>query len=299
MSEFIKRGGFMTNDRSARALLSATLLLAAVLVAMNRAVVSAPLSDWWLPVLLAVLGIAAAVYRPPSRVTPSAETQEERPRIREYLPPVAAQPVAATAAPATPAPVKASAQPPSHTAKTEHADPGKISAKDAPPAPPPDESKEATPKTQPEAQVVMEATANAPQPYEAEKTGGVNPDDADKVAAGKAEETAVAANMTKKASRRVTAKETKDQGVTASADDLTIIDGIGPKTAAALRAAGIDSFQKLANASEDEIMGILRSANVRIVPVGVASWTHQAGYAARKDWNGLNRYNRDRKGGGD
>jgi hypothetical protein len=51
----------MSDNQSARSLLAATLLLAALLVGINRAVQAAPLIDWWLPLALFVLGMAFAL----------------------------------------------------------------------------------------------------------------------------------------------------------------------------------------------------------------------------------------------
>ena len=54
-------------------------------------------------------------------------------------------------------------------------------------------------------------------------------------------------------------------------DDLTVVTGIGPVFAARLRAAGIDTFEKLA-ATDDE-----RLAEVADVPVArVEGWRDQA-----------------------
>lgn len=72
-------------------------------------------------------------------------------------------------------------------------------------------------------------------------------------------------------------------------DDLTLLDGIGPKIAAALVAAGVDSFAKLANAVPENLERIVREAGVRMV--GHAdSWLRQAELAAAGDMEGLARY---------
>ena len=72
-------------------------------------------------------------------------------------------------------------------------------------------------------------------------------------------------------------------------DDLTLLDGIGPKIAAALVAAGVDSFAKLANAVPENLERIVREAGVRMV--GHAdSWLRQAELAAAGDMEGLARF---------
>jgi large subunit ribosomal protein L27 len=71
-----------------------------------------------------------------------------------------------------------------------------------------------------------------------------------------------------------------------SGDDLTVIEGIGPKMSGALVAAGIDTFDKLADASEDQIKAAIEAAGLRFAP-SLGTWAEQAGFAARSDWDGL------------
>jgi predicted flap endonuclease-1-like 5' DNA nuclease/uncharacterized membrane protein len=72
-------------------------------------------------------------------------------------------------------------------------------------------------------------------------------------------------------------------------DDLTNINGIGPKSAAVLAAAGVDSYARLAATSEPELRRILSEANAT-VPRNVNTWSMQAAFAAKGDWRGLARY---------
>jgi predicted flap endonuclease-1-like 5' DNA nuclease len=69
-------------------------------------------------------------------------------------------------------------------------------------------------------------------------------------------------------------------------DDLTVIEGIGPKMSAALAAAGIDTYAKLAAASEDMIREAISAAGMRFAP-SLVTWAEQAAYAAKGDWDGL------------
>lgn len=69
-------------------------------------------------------------------------------------------------------------------------------------------------------------------------------------------------------------------------DDLTRIEGIGPKMAAALKAAGITSFRKLAQTDEDTLRAAIESAGMRLAP-SIPTWAEQAALAARGDWAGL------------
>ncbi|MCV2392713.1 helix-hairpin-helix domain-containing protein [Actinotalea sp. M2MS4P-6] len=61
----------------------------------------------------------------------------------------------------------------------------------------------------------------------------------------------------------------------ASADDLTRIEGIGPKIGAALVAAGLTTFAALAEADEDTLRAALSAANVRLAP-SLPTWSAQA-----------------------
>jgi predicted flap endonuclease-1-like 5' DNA nuclease len=90
--------------------------------------------------------------------------------------------------------------------------------------------------------------------------------------------------------------EAEQASAAGSGDALARLSGIGQKSAAALAAAGIDTFQKLADSSEDDIRAALAAGGVRLVGnVNHSLWVQQAAYAARGDWNGLAQFNADRK----
>jgi predicted flap endonuclease-1-like 5' DNA nuclease len=72
-------------------------------------------------------------------------------------------------------------------------------------------------------------------------------------------------------------------------DNLQVIEGIGPKMAAALISAGLDSFEKLSNATEADIRAAIQAAGMRFAP-SVPTWPEQAGYAQRSDWDGLKEF---------
>jgi predicted flap endonuclease-1-like 5' DNA nuclease len=79
-------------------------------------------------------------------------------------------------------------------------------------------------------------------------------------------------------------------------DDLTRIEGIGPKMQAALKDAGIRTYAALANASNDEIRQAIEDAGMRLAP-GLDTWAEQADYAARGDWDGLDSLQDELSGG--
>jgi large subunit ribosomal protein L21 len=68
-------------------------------------------------------------------------------------------------------------------------------------------------------------------------------------------------------------------------DDLTKIEGIGPKVAKALNKAGIATFEALSNASVEDIQQILADAGLKMMDP--TTWPQQAKLAADGDWDGL------------
>ena len=82
---------------------------------------------------------------------------------------------------------------------------------------------------------------------------------------------------------------------TAVDDDLTVIEGIGPKISGLLKAAGIKSFAQLAASDQDTLRGILNTAGLNIANPG--TWAEQAGLAAAGDWEGLKKLTEELKGG--
>lgn len=59
-------------------------------------------------------------------------------------------------------------------------------------------------------------------------------------------------------------------------DDLTIVEGIGPKIAEVLNANGINSFKQLADSKESELQVILESAGGIIARSNPSTWAEQA-----------------------
>lgn len=69
-------------------------------------------------------------------------------------------------------------------------------------------------------------------------------------------------------------------------DDLTKIEGIGPKMSKALIAGGLDTFEKVAAASIEDFQNAIEAADMNFAP-SAESWAEQASYAAKGDWEGL------------
>ena len=74
----------------------------------------------------------------------------------------------------------------------------------------------------------------------------------------------------------------------AKPDDLKRIEGIGPKFSSVLQEAGILTFAQLADATPDQLEGILEAADPRLLRLAhPASWPEQAALAAAGEWEAL------------
>lgn len=116
----------------------------------------------------------------------------------------------------------------------------------------------------------------------------------------KAERLTVAANSNGSAKKSTPAKKTKKAKpaplATAEADNLTKIEGIGKKMAAALASAGIDTYAKLAATSEEELKQAIKDAGMRFSP-SLSTWAEQASFAEKGDWDGLDKLQDELQGG--
>ena len=98
----------------------------------------------------------------------------------------------------------------------------------------------------------------------------------------------------KKDSRKSDDKETKEYKVK---DDLTIIEGIGPKIANLLNVGGLKSYAMLSAASMDDIKAILSKGGSKYTMHDPTTWPQQAKLAADGKWAELNEL-KDRLVGG-
>jgi predicted flap endonuclease-1-like 5' DNA nuclease len=73
-------------------------------------------------------------------------------------------------------------------------------------------------------------------------------------------------------------------------EDLTKIEGIGPKIAELLRGNGIDSFATLSRTEVARLWSILEKGGTRFRLSNPGTWPAQAEYAVRGDWAGLKSY---------
>ena len=74
-------------------------------------------------------------------------------------------------------------------------------------------------------------------------------------------------------------------------DDLTQLNGIGPRIASILNDGGITSYNQLQHANTGELRQIIATGGA-LPPASLESWPTQATYAAKGDWSGLAAYNK-------
>ena len=94
--------------------------------------------------------------------------------------------------------------------------------------------------------------------------------------------------------QRATAKPAAPRTEAAAAappDDLTQINGIGPRISTILNEGGITTYADLQRANTGELRQIIAVGGA-LPPSSLESWPTQASYAARGDWSGLATYNR-------
>ena len=80
-------------------------------------------------------------------------------------------------------------------------------------------------------------------------------------------------------------------------DDLTVVEGIGPKIAEHLTNGGIDTWQKLADAPLERLKEILTAAGPRYKMHNPSTWAQQAKLCVEGKWDELNAL-QDRLDGG-
>ncbi|MEN0049563.1 MAG: DUF4332 domain-containing protein [Bacteroidota bacterium] len=113
---------------------------------------------------------------------------------------------------------------------------------------------------------------------------------------------AAPAKKTKKATTlKATTKKTSSKKVTkkkeVAKDDLTKIEGIGPKLAGVLADAGISTFKKLAATKAEKVAEILVAFNARYRMYDPTTWPKQAKMAADGKWDELKKWQDELNGG--
>ena len=96
----------------------------------------------------------------------------------------------------------------------------------------------------------------------------------------------------KKAKKAKKAPKAKKSG-----DDLVIIEGIGPKAAEVLVAAGIDTFAKLASTDATKVKEILEASTAKVSHLDPTTWAQQAQLAADGKMDELKKLQDELNGG--
>ncbi|WP_297794725.1 30S ribosomal protein S2 [uncultured Eudoraea sp.] len=147
-------------------------------------------------------------------------------------------------------------------------------------------SEQPTPKETKATKKTEEKVAAPAEPAKTEKSEAVKEKDTPKK---KPEE----AKATEEKVEKVAVKKSEK---TAS-DNLTKIEGIGPKAAEALTKAGIGSYASLAKTDPEKIKEILTEASSRMAHLDPSSWPKQSEMAAEGHWDELKAWQDKVKGG--
>ena len=83
----------------------------------------------------------------------------------------------------------------------------------------------------------------------------------------------------------------------AKGDDLTKIEGIGPKIAELFKNAGIVTFADLEKADVENLKNILSDAGSNFATHDPSTWPQQAGMAAAGNWDALKQWQDELDGG--
>lgn len=83
----------------------------------------------------------------------------------------------------------------------------------------------------------------------------------------------------------------------AEPDDLTKVEGIGPKIAEVLTEAGLDTFAKVADSTPEAIREIMDAAGSQYASHDPATWPQQAKLAANGKWDELKAWQDELDGG--
>ena len=79
-------------------------------------------------------------------------------------------------------------------------------------------------------------------------------------------------------------------------DDLTVVEGIGPKISELCRGINIETWRQLADADLDELRSMLDAAGPRYQLHDPSTWPHQAELLATGRWDSFKRFTDDLRG---
>jgi predicted flap endonuclease-1-like 5' DNA nuclease len=172
---------------------------------------------------------------------------------------------------------------------TDAASPTTVAA--AAPTEPPEPAAAAQPTTEPTTEASPEPAPETAHPAEAESAGA---DSSAEAAGDEVEPVGVGwpATASEESADEAAGQSAVDSGdatvaaAPSTVDDLERIEGVGPKMAAALRAAGISSYEQLASAELNHIEEAIEDAGLRFAPSRL-TWSQQARLLADGDEQGF------------
>lgn len=82
-----------------------------------------------------------------------------------------------------------------------------------------------------------------------------------------------------------------------NADDLTVIEGIGPKISELFKENGLKTFTQVATASVADMRAILDKGGARFRIANPSTWAQQAALAAENQWSALKQLQDELSGG--
>ncbi|MEP7231791.1 MAG: 50S ribosomal protein L17 [Ginsengibacter sp.] len=95
----------------------------------------------------------------------------------------------------------------------------------------------------------------------------------------------------------VETKPAKEKSTAKKGDDLTKIEGVGPKAAEALVEAGIKTFEEVSKSTPENLKEILDNSGGSFNAADTATWPQQAELAAANKWDELKELQDKLKGG--
>jgi predicted flap endonuclease-1-like 5' DNA nuclease len=111
------------------------------------------------------------------------------------------------------------------------------------------------------------------------------------------EQLAAAETTTETAMDRTPPEAVEEMVSSGQPDDLSRIEGIGPKVAQVLNESGILTFAQLAQTDVNRLQAILQEAGPRFKLIAPESWPEQAGLAAKGEWDLLKKLQDELDGG--
>ena len=265
-------------DRSTKTFIAVFTLVAALILTVNHVIQEAPLADYGLAALLFLISFGFWAWIWVESQEDDSETaltvSEDASSLREWT---IADDVD------VPEPVPTYAPPPA--AKVAEPDVEEEPVAEAESEPEPAEEAEPEPQPEPVAEETPAEEAAAEQaPPEAEPEPEPEPEPVAKEEP--AQETEAEPVAEEASAEQEVAKEPAPAASSDTPDDLERIEGIGQKYKDALVAEGIDSFEKLAALSLEEIEQAAQKQGMRR-RASMKTWAEQATLAAKGDWDGL------------